>query len=88
MAHITGGGIENVPRVLPQGWTWQRKDWEWPAIFREVQARTGFSDDEMLKTLNCGVGMTVILADKDWAKASAAAQSLGFAVFDLGTVHS
>ena len=59
-AHITGGGIsENLPRVLPDG-CGARIDttsWEWPAVFRWLQAAGGIETAEMYRTFNCGVGM-------------------------------
>lgn len=86
-AHITGGGIDNVPRVLPEGWTWHRKDWKWPEPFREVQRRTGMKDDEMLRTLNCGIGFTLILPESARAEAESCIREAGFEFFDLGEVR-
>lgn len=55
-AHITGSGFENLLRVIPQGTAIELKNYAWPEAFLEVQKRTGMSDMEMLKTLNCGIG--------------------------------
>ena len=55
-AHITGGGLENLPRILPQTMTAKIKAWEFPKIFKIVQERTQMSSIEMLQTFNCGVG--------------------------------
>lgn len=60
-AHITGGGIENIPRVLPKDFSFKLQPWEMPKAFREVQNRTKMTDDQMLKTLNCGVGFCFVL---------------------------
>ena len=86
-AHITGGGIENVPRVLPTGWTWKRKDHKWPEPFREVQRRTKMTDDEMLRTLNCGIGFTFIVPETSVTAVHATIRATGFESFDLGEVH-
>ncbi len=87
LAHITGGGIENVPRVLPEHLQWKQKVWTMPAAFQEVQKRTGMSDEKMRKTLNCGVGLVVILPSTDAVKAKALIESENFAVFALGEIH-
>lgn len=85
-AHITGGGIENIPRVLPKGLSLELKPWKFPEEFKEVQKRTGMSDREMLQTLNCGVGF-VVIATKDQAQAiHELAQSLQFKTYDLGQI--
>lgn len=85
-AHITGGGIENVPRVLPKDLKWQKKDWSWPDSFLEVQRRTKMSDQEMLETLNCGVGFVLILPESSAEGAHEVARDLGFKTFDLGRI--
>jgi phosphoribosylformylglycinamidine cyclo-ligase len=64
-AHITGGGMENLPRVLPRGLELPLQDWAWPQAFVEVQDRTQMSREEMLKTLNCGVGMALVVAPEN-----------------------
>lgn len=87
LAHITGGGIENVPRVLPESLEWIRADWEWPPIFKEVQKRTGMSDLEMLTTLNCGVGLVIILPEAGCARAREIVKNSGFKVYDLGVIQ-
>jgi len=64
-AHITGGGLtDNIPRVLPDdcGVTLQRKAWHRDPVFDWLQHAGGVADDEMHRTFNCGIGMTVIVA--------------------------
>ena len=87
-SHITGGGIENVPRVLPDGWKWHQKDWKWPEPFLEVQKRSGMSHDEMLKTLNCGIGFVLILPESQIAATRKMIAQFGFESFDLGEVEA
>jgi phosphoribosylformylglycinamidine cyclo-ligase len=86
-AHITGGGIENIPRVLPPHLTWKPKYWTFPAIFQEVQKRTQMSDDEMRKTLNCGIGFVLVLPEKFYAAAAAIVMQQGFTTYDLGVME-
>lgn len=65
LAHITGGGItENVPRVLPENTVANVKPGSWPTqpLFDWLQEEGNISDDEMLKTFNCGIGMVMCVA--------------------------
>jgi phosphoribosylformylglycinamidine cyclo-ligase len=67
-AHITGGGIlGNLPRCLPEGVgaRLERKSWTEPPIFGLVRKRGRISDDEMLGTFNMGLGMVVVVEEKD-----------------------
>ncbi|MGZ5278983.1 MAG: AIR synthase-related protein, partial [Pseudobdellovibrionaceae bacterium] len=87
LAHMTGGGIENVPRILPPELKWQRRDWEWPASFREVQKRTGMSDEQMLVTLNCGVGLVAVIRPEELVQARKVIEQFGFQSFELGELR-
>lgn len=65
MAHITGGGIiDNLPRILPPGMTFNLNVWEFPDIFKWIQTKTQMSDIEMLRTYNCGYGLVLIFNEK------------------------
>jgi phosphoribosylformylglycinamidine cyclo-ligase len=67
IAHITGGGLsENIPRVLP-GATRARLDscaWPQPEIFRWLQDNSNLADTEFRRTFNCGIGMTLCVAEE------------------------
>ena len=69
-AHITGGGLtENILRALGegQGIKIDLSTWNLPPVFKWLSSAGSVSQDEMLKTFNCGIGMTVICsqASKD-----------------------
>ena len=62
-AHITGGGLtENILRALVegQGIKIDLSTWNLPPVFKWLSSAGSVSQDEMLKTFNCGIGMTVI----------------------------
>jgi len=64
LAHITGGGLtENIPRVLPKNTkaVIDLKAWQRPAVFQWIKEYGNVEDHEMLRTFNCGIGMTVIV---------------------------
>jgi phosphoribosylformylglycinamidine cyclo-ligase len=68
MAHITGGGLlENVPRTLPAGCKaiFEQSRWTIPAIARELVERGNLSHEERYRTLNMGVGYTLIVPRDD-----------------------
>lgn len=88
VAHITGGGMENVPRVLPRGTELRLIDWAWPEAFLEVQDRARLSREEMLKTLNCGVGMALVVEGRSVNDVEAAISRAGFRAIPLGRVQS
>ena len=71
LAHITGGGLtENIPRVLPDGLKAEidLSSFSAPPIMGWLASEAALGPDEMLKTFNCGIGMTVICADQDVEK--------------------
>lgn len=87
-AHITGGGVENIPRVLPENLKVHLKRWKFPEPFLEVQKRTGMSDQQMLETLNCGIGMVLMLPEDQAEAVSAKITAYGFKTERIGTVKS
>jgi len=62
IAHITGGGpTGNIPRVLPDGLeaVIDERTWHRPAVFDWLQSAGNIERDEMHRTFNCGLGMTL-----------------------------
>ncbi len=62
IAHITGGGLlDNIPRVIPDGLEvrLQRSRWPRDPVFDWLQRAGNVSDEEMYRTFNCGIGMTL-----------------------------
>jgi phosphoribosylformylglycinamidine cyclo-ligase len=76
MAHITGGGLlENVPRTLPANVKaiFEAACWSVPPIMTELVRRGNLTYEEKYRTLNMGVGYTLIVPAADAVKATAAA---------------
>jgi phosphoribosylformylglycinamidine cyclo-ligase len=89
LAHITGGGfIDNIPRVLPDGLAASLDLGRVPVlpVFKWLAAEGKVSEQEMLRTFNCGIGMVAVLdpAGADTAIASFAAN--GESVVRLGEI--
>ena len=71
IAHITGGGlIENVPRIIPNGLCAEIKTEKLriPSIMLELEKRGNVDRMEMFGTFNMGVGMVVVVDEKDAEK--------------------
>ena len=75
MSHITGGGLlENVPRTLPAAVkaVFEAARWSVPPIMEELVRRGNLSPEEKYRTLNMGIGYTLVVPMGDAAKAAAA----------------
>jgi phosphoribosylformylglycinamidine cyclo-ligase len=76
MAHITGGGLtDNVPRTLPEGCKaiFEQQRWSVPPIMLELVRRGNLSPQERYRTLNMGIGYTLIVPIAQAEKAVGAA---------------
>ncbi len=68
LAHITGGGlVDNLPRVLPKDCdaVIETKSWRVPPIFRVIETNGKIPRDEMYQVFNMGIGMVVIVGEKN-----------------------
>jgi phosphoribosylformylglycinamidine cyclo-ligase len=64
LAHITGGGItNNLPRVIGERLAAEidLSAWRMPAVFQWLQRTGGVTQEEMLRTFNCGIGLIAIV---------------------------
>jgi phosphoribosylformylglycinamidine cyclo-ligase len=74
-AHITGGGLPgNVPRALGPSMHARlvRGSWPIPPIFAHIARVGGLSEGELLRTLNCGLGLVIVAAPEHAAGVAAA----------------
>lgn len=67
IAHITGGGFENLSRIVPNNFcsVIDTYTWKFPEIFSEIQEYSNISKGEMFRTFNCGIGMIVVVSEQD-----------------------
>ena len=75
IVHITGGGLtDNTPRVLPSGCRAEIRLGSWPVlpIFDLIGRLGNVPQDDMLRTFNMGVGMALVVAERDLARVTAA----------------
>ena len=89
LAHITGGGLtENLPRVLPEGLGAEIDKGGWYMLdpFKWAQATGGISDDEMLKTFNCGIGLAIVVDAGRAGDLQAELQDAGETCWTIGKI--
>jgi phosphoribosylaminoimidazole synthetase len=96
LAHITGGGfVDNIPRILPSrlGAQLDLAAFPVPPVFGWLAREGGLSQNEMLRTFNCGIGMIVVAEPavaeaviQTFAEAGETALPLG-AIADPAGVH-
>ncbi len=87
IAHITGGGIpENLIRVLPKGVkaVIEKKTIPQNPVFEWIQNLGNVEEKEMFRTFNMGVGMIVVVSEKEKDKAL---EALGDDAFLCGYVE-
>jgi phosphoribosylformylglycinamidine cyclo-ligase len=90
MAHITGGGFpDNVPRVLPRGLTAvvDRSTWKVPAVFRFLQDAGRVDREEMYRVFNMGIGMVLVVRERDAAEATRTLHGHGIKPVIMGYVE-
>lgn len=85
-AHITGGGMDNLLRVIPKGSLLHLKTWKIPEPFLEVKRRGQMSWDSLLRTLNCGIGFAVYVDPDSADLVHEAIRVAGFQSYDLAVV--
>ncbi len=74
-AHITGGGItDNLPRILPPGLNAEIDTGSWtvPRLFTLLRDLGQMPEDDWRRTLNCGIGMILVVGVKQSDDARAA----------------
>lgn len=89
-AHITGGGIEgNLARVLPKGLeaTIDPAAWPVPAIFTYLAETGRITEQEMRKAFNLGLGMSMVVTERDAATAVKSLGGRGIAAYLIGSIH-
>ena len=90
MAHITGGGIEgNLCRIIPEGLSAKidLSKIKILDIFKYIRNNGNISDEEMLRTFNCGVGFNIVTNQKDKA-AVMHHVSRFFDCYEIGVIES
>lgn len=68
IVHVTGGGLtDNTPRILPRDCQAEIRLGSWPVlpVFELVARRGRVPQDDMLRTFNMGIGLALVVAERD-----------------------
>ena len=89
ISHITGGGFyENIPRSIPDGLgaVIERKSVRLLPIFDLIAKVGGIGERDMFNTFNMGVGMSIVVAEKDVDTALDVLHVNGEDAYVIGTI--
>ena len=89
ICHITGGGLyENIPRALPEniGAKIYKDNIPLQPIFSYLMKKGNIPEADMYSTFNMGLGMCVIVDEKNFHKGMEILTSAGVNAFDAGIV--
>ncbi len=90
IAHITGGGlVENIPRILPEGYGVEIQRGSWPVlpVFGVMQSIGSVDENEMYRAFNMGIGMVFIVDAENVDAVKNAVKDLT-KVYEIGSVVS
>lgn len=88
LSHITGGGVENIPRVLPETLAAEidATTWNTLPVFKWLQKAGNIQASEMARTFNCGVGMVVIVDKSAVQSVRKTFEANGETVYEIGRI--
>ncbi len=89
IVHITGGGLtDNTPRILPPGCRAEIQLGSWPVlpIFDFIGRLGNVPQDDMLRTFNMGVGLALVVAERDFARVATALKKKGEKFWTIGRI--
>jgi phosphoribosylformylglycinamidine cyclo-ligase len=90
IVHITGGGfIDNIPRIVPGPCkaVIEKDSWSVPPVFRIIQKLGKIDDMEMLNTFNMGIGLMVVVSEKDVPEILDRLAKFGERSYCIGTIE-
>ena len=91
LSHITGGGItENLPRILPSQFSFEinLNQLKIPKLMSWIIKKSEMTEEEALKTFNCGIGMICIVPKKNINKFSNYFKKVGENFYIIGEINT
>jgi phosphoribosylformylglycinamidine cyclo-ligase len=88
--HITGGGLPgNMPRNLPDGTraVLDERRWSRPPIFELIEREGNVPHDEMVRTFNMGLGLTIVVTPADEAAVHEVLRGRGLESWTVGAIE-
>jgi len=90
VVHITGGGfLDNLPRALPEPCRAVIKKGSWmiPPVFNLLQVMGNVDEQEMFRVFNMGIGMMIIVSEKDASEILDRLSGLGEQAYVIGAIE-
>lgn len=90
ISHITGGGIiDNLPRILPSNCQAliSRSSWTPQPIFHFIRKAGNITDEEMMRTFNNGIGLIIVIAEKDLQDVMQQIAAMGEKAYRIGWIE-
>ena len=92
IAHITGGGFfENIPRMLKDNQkaniAFDFSDWPAFKYYKWIQDVAKISQENMLKTFNCGIGLIIAVSPENEEMALGALNQSSFYAKTIGSIN-
>jgi phosphoribosylformylglycinamidine cyclo-ligase len=89
IVHITGGGfMDNIPRIVPSPCqvVITQGSWTIPPIFEVIQKQGHIADDEMRRVFNMGIGMILVVPEKEAQEILERIEKLGELAYLIGVI--
>ncbi|MBN1366293.1 MAG: phosphoribosylformylglycinamidine cyclo-ligase [Syntrophaceae bacterium] len=90
LVHITGGGFyDNIPRIIPQSCrsVINKGSWDIPPIFKVIKETGNVEEREMFRVFNMGIGMMIIVAQKESQAVTEHLKILGEKAYQIGFIE-
>jgi len=90
LVHITGGGFyDNIPRIIPQACrsVIKKGSWDIPPVFNVIKEIGNVEEKEMFRVFNMGIGMMLIVAEKECQNVLEHLEMLGEKAYQIGFIE-
>ena len=90
IVHITGGGfIDNIPRIVPGPCkaVIEKGTWTIPPIFSIIRKLGKIDEMEMMRVFNMGIGLMIVVREKDAAEILNRLTKLGETASCIGRIE-
>jgi phosphoribosylformylglycinamidine cyclo-ligase len=90
LVHITGGGFyDNIPRIIPQACraVINKGSWDILPVFNVIKEIGNVEEKEMFRVFNMGIGMMLIVTEKECQNVLEHLQMLGEKAYQIGFIE-
>jgi phosphoribosylformylglycinamidine cyclo-ligase len=90
IVHITGGGfLDNIPRIVPDSCraVIRNGSWRIPPIFDIIREMGNIDETEMFRVFNMGIGMMLVVPEKEHTEILDRLEKLGEEAYSLGFIE-